>query len=52
MPGSNLFELMNLGGGSDARSLSQLAVAAVRSVPGCLAVSPCSSLRPIPTCPR
>ncbi|HUC56496.1 MAG TPA: ANTAR domain-containing protein [Streptosporangiaceae bacterium] len=39
MPGSNLFELMNLGGGSDARSLSQLAVAAVRSVPGCLAAN-------------
>ncbi len=39
MPGSDLFELLDLGGASGARSLCQLAGAAVQSVPGCSAAS-------------
>jgi hypothetical protein len=39
MPGSDLFELLDIGGASGARSLSQLAVAAVQSVLGCSAAN-------------
>jgi hypothetical protein len=39
MPGPDLFELLDLDGASGARSLSQLADAAVRSVPGCAAAN-------------
>jgi hypothetical protein len=39
MPGSDLFELLDIGGASGTRSLSQLAFAAVQSVPGCSAAN-------------
>jgi hypothetical protein len=39
MPGSDLSALLDLGNGSDARSLNQLAVASARSVPGCAAAT-------------
>jgi hypothetical protein len=37
MPASDLSELFDIGTGSDARSLNQLAIAAVQAVPGCSA---------------
>ena len=37
MPASDLSELLDIGTASDARSLNQLAIAAVQSVPGCSA---------------
>jgi hypothetical protein len=37
MPGSDLSELLDIGTASDARSLNQLAIAAVQGVPGCSA---------------
>jgi hypothetical protein len=39
MPGSDLSQLLDIGNGSDARSLNQLAVAAVQSVAGCAAAN-------------
>jgi ANTAR domain len=39
MPGSDLAELLDIATASDARSLNQLAMAAVQSVPGCSAAN-------------
>src|SRR5260370_36499421 len=39
MPGSDLSELLDIEATSDARSLNQIATAAVRSVPGCAAAN-------------
>jgi hypothetical protein len=39
MPGSDLTDLLDIAGASDTRSLSQLATAAVQSVPGCSAAN-------------
>lgn len=39
MPGSELAELLDIATASDARSLNQLAIAAVQSVPGCSAAN-------------
>jgi hypothetical protein len=39
MPGSDLSELLDFGGASDARALNQLAAAAAASVPGCSAAN-------------